>query len=237
MSYIDQAPYETQHHTRPALSLPFFGLPRCELLSRGCDGRAQAEAHIVHAFKESHGAHIDHFLPVLAGLSCNERFQAVAGIADASKHPLFAEHYLDMPIDKMLSKRYGITAKRSEIVEIGNLASNWKGSSLLLLVFIGEMLYRLGFRWCVFTATPQVAKLLARLDFAPQSIADADPSRLPDGGAHWGRYYDTQPQVLLGDLSQAIIKADQNPASRAAKRALNTQIDDACALWRELDHE
>ena len=237
MSYSEQVLYETQARTRPALSLPFFGLPRCELLSRGSDRRAQAEAHIAHAFEVSHGAHIDHFLPVLAGLSCSEQFQAVAGLADASKHALFIEQYLDMPIEEMIAKQHGVEVQRREIVEIGNLASSWKGSSLLLFVFIGEMLYRLGFRWCVFTATPQVAKLLARLDFAPQPIADADPSRLPDGGIQWGHYYDTQPQVLLGNLPQAIGKADQNRASRVAKRALNKQIDAACASWPELTDE
>lgn len=214
--------------------MPFFELPNCQLLGPQAPQRAEAEALVARAFLAAHNARIHHFLPLLAGLQCKGQFQAVAGLADANQHSLFVETYLDAPIEAVVEKHLGINCQRHQIIEIGNLASTWKGSSLLLFVYLGELLYRLGYRWSVFTATPQVAKLLARLNFKPQAIADADPKRLPDKGAQWGDYYNTQPQVLLGDLTQAVETARNNRAYRAARRALNAQIEAACSCWQEL---
>jgi hypothetical protein len=52
----------------------------------------------------------------------------------------------------------------------------------------------------VFTATASLLNSFGRLRLQPSALAPADPSRLPDAGQQWGSYYDTQPQVMFGDI-------------------------------------
>ena len=52
----------------------------------------------------------------------------------------------------------------------------------------------------VFTATASLLNSFSRLRLQPHVLAPADPARLPDRGRHWGRYYDTQPKVMFGDI-------------------------------------
>jgi len=48
----------------------------------------------------------------------------------------------------------------------------------------------------VCTGTDQLRNSFHRLGIATRVLADADPSKLPDGGAGWGRYYDHHPVVM-----------------------------------------
>jgi hypothetical protein len=45
-----------------------------------------------------------------------------------------------------------------------------------------------------------------RLGIKLFQLAEADPSRLEDGGKNWGTYYNTQPQVMFGDIASGYEK-------------------------------
>ncbi len=81
----------------------------------------------------------------------------------ASNGKLFVEQYLPRPVEEVISEKLGIAVARDQILEIGNLVSTWKGSSLLLFIVIGEVMERLGYRYVIFTGTREVKALLGRL--------------------------------------------------------------------------
>ena len=56
------------------------------------------------------------------------------------------------------------------------------------------------------TATSQLAKHFVQRGFAPYRVAQACVAHLPFSDRNrWGTYYDTKPQVLVGDLAQASV--------------------------------
>ena len=145
---------------------------------------------------------------------------------------MFAETYLDAPIERLIARETGLAVTRGDILEIGNLVSTWKGSSLLLFVFLSEVIDRLGYRWVLFTATREVENLLAKLKYAPVVLADADPARLPDAGASWGSYYRRLPRVMFGDVPPAVASARKDLVYRFAARVIAGQVDRVCAEFR-----
>jgi hypothetical protein len=205
---------------------------RFSLQVRGGAERGSVESYIRARFAARHSARIAHFLPNLIALGNGERYCGAVGLAAASSGPLFAETYLDQPIEQLIAQATGEAVARGDILEIGNLVSTWKGSSLLLFVFLTELINRLGVRWVLFTATREVESLLARLDYRPVVLADADPARLPDGGASWGRYYRQMPRVMFGDVPPAFATARKSLLYRAAARAISGQVDRVCAEFR-----
>ena len=96
---------------------------------------------------------------------------------------LFAETYLNEPAQDAISRKLGSEVQREHILEIGNLVSSWRGSSLFLFIFLSELVERLGYHWALFTATREVESLLARMQYKPVVLADASPDHLPDSGA------------------------------------------------------
>jgi hypothetical protein len=119
---------------------------------------------------------------------------AAAGLRDASE-PFFSEHYLDLPIQSLLSQVSRKPLERKSIVEVSCLASRAPVLSahfMRELVFYGE---RLGYDWAFFTATSRLEKLLRRMRLPLLNLGEASAERVPDPEA-WGSYYDTQPRVL-----------------------------------------
>lgn len=119
---------------------------------------------------------------------------AAAGLRDASE-PFFSEHYLDAPIESLLS---GISRKpldRQSIVEVSSLASRAPAISahfMRELVFYGE---RLGYDWTFFTATGRLEKLLRRMKLPLLDLGEAREDRVPNP-ENWGSYYETEPRVV-----------------------------------------
>ncbi|MGX9219780.1 thermostable hemolysin [Massilia varians] len=177
--------------------------PRTSLAcyERGDPGRAQLEAFIAAAFLKNYGAHIAHFSDTLVGCRDAEgAWTAALGYSLAGPHPLFLEHYLDGPIEAEIGARLGRPVARTDIVEVGNLAALHPGAARALIVGTTSLLHGLGLRVVAFTATTSLLNSFSRLQLRPQVLACADPARLPDGGSQWGRYYDTHPQVMFGDI-------------------------------------
>jgi hypothetical protein len=225
---LSEAPTASWHMPR----LPQIKIPRFDLQTPRSAERAAVEAYIHDRFAGVHHAEVTHFLPNIISLRCGGEYSAAVGLAAASNGKVFAEQYLAAPIEQVVSEKIGLQVARDQIVEIGNLVSTWKGSSLLLFIVIGEVMERLGYHYVMFTGTREVKALLARLRFSPIVLADADPSLLPDGGASWGSYYTNNPQVMFGDNRSAMTAARKNPMYRATVTAISRPIEKICSQLR-----
>lgn len=186
--------------------------------------RPEVERCIQAQFAQRHGAQISHFLPELISLGCERNICAAVGFAPAARGGLFAESYLDSSIEHAIGAASGQSVARREVVEIGNLVSSWKGSSLLLFVFLSELIVSAGFRWAVFTATPEVERLLAKLNFAPTALVNANPERLADAGSSWGSYYQRAPRVMFGEIAPAVALARKGLMYRAVAKMIAPQV-------------
>lgn len=215
--------------------LPQIGIPRFSLHSPGSLERSSVEAYIRDRFANVHRAEVQHFLPNIISLRCAGEYSAAVGLAPASTGKLFAEQYLDAPVEQVISQKLGVSIPRDQIVEIGNLVSTWKGSSLLLFIVIGEVMKRLGYHYVMFTGTREVKALLARLRYSPIVLADANPAALPDGGASWGSYYSNQPQVMFGDNRPAMDAARKNPMYRATVATISGAVERICDEFRAVN--
>lgn len=69
----------------------------------------------------------------------------------------------------------------------------------------------------------------------PVALAPADPSRLLDGGAAWGRYYEQGPMVYAGDILAGAGKLQA--AGRAGQPQLQSLLRDAGRLGAEWSAE
>ena len=222
----DAAPFDARGalHQLPGL--------RFELHPSDADQRCVVEEYIRSRFAGRHDARVTHFLPELVTLGTPQHHCGAVGLAPAASGPLFAEIYLDASIEQCIAARTGEAVSRHDVLEIGNLVSTWRGSSLLLFVFLSELIDRLGYRWVAFTATREVESLLARLGYSPVALADADPGRLPDAGAAWGRYYRDRPRVVFGEVPPAVAAARRRVLYRMVARLISSQVDAIVAQFR-----
>lgn len=164
--------------------------------------RVELEAFIAGRFRAVYGARVGHFCAHLFGLrDATGAWQAAAGYTPAASGPLYLEHYLDRPVEEVLSSAMGERVPRGHIIEVGNLAAANKGFGKTFVPLLARHLRELDYRWVVFTATREVRGLLERLSFEPRELAPAAPERLPDGGAGWGSYYAHEPCVMGGYIA------------------------------------
>ena len=166
------------------------------------DTRAELEHFIAERFRAAYGAQVRHFCRHLLGTrDAAGAWQAAAGYSAAAEGFLYLEHYLDRPVEAVLSEALGAPVPRAQIVEVGNLASASKGFGGRFLLTLRRRLLERDYRWAVFTATRQVRAILRHLAFEARPLAPARASRLPDGGAGWGTYYANDPSVMAGRIA------------------------------------
>jgi hypothetical protein len=132
----------------------------------------------------------------------------VVGYRTGLAKDLFAEHYLDLPADQLISNRIGRCLARGNLVEVGNLALSDPGHARWVIAASTAFLAAAGYRWVLFTATRPLANAFRRLGLRPVHLAEADPARLPDGGAAWGTYYGQNPAVYAGDILAGAAKLE-----------------------------
>lgn len=180
--------------------------PAFRLHSSSALDRALVEQYVSDRFQEIHGATIRDFMPLLLTMSCNSRFSAAVGIRPAQEQALFLEQYLSETVEKAISRTAGHAVERGSVSEIGNLVATKRGSSQLLFLILTAVLQATDSEWLVFTATPGVQKSIRRLGFRFHTLGDADPSLLDEPSClnDWGSYYESQPQVVAGSLSEAM---------------------------------
>ena len=182
------------------------------LIGEESPNRRAVELNIMQKFERSYGAHLEHFLPNLIGLEVSGEIGAVVGMRSARGNDLFLEQYLDQPAEQAVAGAFMTPVDRDSIVEIGNLAATVPGLAYSLFAVLATVLSRAGYRWVVCTATPQVASMLARMNFSATTICQADESQLQPGSVDWGSYYSSRPQVMAGDVNLAAEQVLDNPA-------------------------
>lgn len=157
--------------------------------------RETVERFITDIYAKSYGAKINIHYPVLMSVSDEEgKLLAATGFRSASDEPLFLEQYLDASVENVLS------VPRSQIVEIGNLASDGGGASLYLFAALAAYLNYKGFSQAVVTSTDFLERRFKQMGLTPKRHAKANPALLLSAGEDWGSYYDTQPHVISGSV-------------------------------------
>ncbi|MCC7081525.1 MAG: thermostable hemolysin [Burkholderiales bacterium] len=175
-------------------------------IDAGDPRRAALEAFIAAGYARSYGARVTQFADRLIGVTnAAGRYVAGLGYTLAEGRALYLERYLDAPIEAAISARLGVAVTRTQVVEVGNFTATAAGAARHLIYAMAEFLHRLDRAWVVFTATRALLNAFARLEIAPIALAAADPARLSDGGASWGSYYATRPQVMAGNVALGYI--------------------------------
>ncbi len=167
-------------------------------------------------FKQAHGADVSCFYPNLVGFSISDELSAVVGYRDGSTARLFSEQYLDSPAHELASGRLGLTVKREEMVEVGNLAALDAGQARWIIAASTAFLAAARYRWVLFTATRPLANAFHRLGLKPLMLGPADPKRLPDLGTSWGSYYKAGPAVYVGDIHAGLDKLQRAKGAQSA---------------------
>jgi hypothetical protein len=190
---------------------------KIEFLSGDCPGRHAAEDHIKKVYRDSYGADVTDFAPLLVtatriggGILC------AAGIRTA-EDGFFSESYLTSDFSTALRRSTGLEVPASEIMEVVSLASTTPFPVLPMLDKMIEWGRENGKTCGVFTATAPLRRLLTRTSLGYVELASADISRVKNPNA-WGSYYDTDPKVCAfsEDLSQPALLS---PRARAARLA------------------
>lgn len=203
------------------------------LTAPGDTGRADVETYIVRKFAEVYGARIHSFLPQLLSLHAHGAIEAALGLRRADSGPLFLEQYLDRPVEQQLAEAAGQPVARADIVEIGNLVSTSPGSSRLLFLMLAELFASAGVTWAIFTATPEVHKLLDRLTGEQIVLCEADGKRLGAELENWGSYYDTRPAVTAINVPLSRVALLQRPPARELMRHCASQVKPLARLFLE----
>lgn len=211
-------------------------LPQIELLGQTALQRPEVECYIRDKFLRSYSAEIVHFLPQLLSMRCAGHLTGAAGIAIADRQPhLFLEHYLDVPIEAELGRLGLPHARRAEIAEIGNLVATTTGSSRVVFIVLASLLHRLGLHWMVFTATGPLFATLQRLGFSLHRICPAEVARLPASAqGNWGTYYEQRPEVVAGQLDDAMKLIASRPLFLAIQQLCSSQIDTLVAEFEQM---
>lgn len=169
--------------------------------------REEVQAFIASVFHCRYGAQLRHYMPqLLAYRDGHDRLLAAVGLRHADAQPLFLEQYLDAPVQQVLASRLGLRAERGQIVEIGQFAALDAGAARGLIVQLTGLLHAAGIDWVLFVATAQLRNAFARLRLAPMQVCAAQAQRLGAHARDWGSYYQTRPQVMCGNVVEAMAR-------------------------------
>jgi hypothetical protein len=167
--------------------------------------RARVERFIETAYRRQFDSAITAHYPTLISLhASDETICAALGVRRAADDRLFLENYFEEPIEHMVSAATGKVVDRQAIVEIGNLASVGRRSTLRLIAAAAVHMRSFRGHFVVATATEQLRHALTAFGFAWVALAPARAERLLDAGRSWGRYYAHDPQIIVGVLHQTL---------------------------------
>lgn len=143
--------------------------------------------------------------------------RAVLGWRRAESGRLFLETYLDEPVEALVSQALGRPVTRDRIVEIGDHASCSSPATLALWLETARLLSdeaEIG----VAVLTAPLRRMFSRIGLPFTAIAPADPARLTCGGRDWGRYYDADPLVCVGEIAAGRAVLDAWASARQESR-------------------
>ena len=179
--------------------------------------RERVERYIASIFSAAYGATVLEYLPLLVYMEQDSGFQAALGLRSASHNALFCEGYLDAPLERQVSREFGRSVNRGQLMELGNLVSSRPGQAVSLYLLVVAALGQAGISHLVFAANRAVRVSIRRCGFVTRELCPADPVVLGDHAAQWGSYYEGNPRVVLADIPQAIEHGKHHPV--------------ICAVW------
>jgi hypothetical protein len=183
----------------------------------------QANQEIIRSFTNSrfmsaYGADVKDFLPhSLALIDQKIRLKATMGYQSAAEHCLYLEQYLSNPIEQCIAEHLDIDApNRKDIVEVGNLASISYGGTLRLIINLANYFKKIGFKWMVMTAIPQVISVFHKLGIETEleKLTKAKAEAVRNSESDWGNYYEKQPFVVCANILNSIKSLEDNELMR-----------------------
>lgn len=181
-----------------------------DITPRFAPERLKVETFIQDIYRKSYGADIHVTYPTLMSIRNDDgHILAAVGFRRASDEPLFLEQYTQEKIETVMSRATGRPIQRSEIAEIGNLASEGRGASIFLFAAIASHLLNLGIPYATVTGTDQLHRRFRTMGLNPHVICDASIEKLQAEQKSWGTYYDTQPRVLAGSLEDSMCQLNK----------------------------
>ena len=179
--------------------------PRLFLHGRGSPQRSELETFIRNEYREHFDADVREFMPTFLALhDAAGRISAAVGCRSAALEPLFLEVYTEQPIERMIEMRAGAPVPRDRIVEIGSLACRDGRAAMAIIRALAPYLIEAGFSWVAFTGADTVVNVLRRMNLEPLALCVADSSRLGASRLLWGSYYDHDPVVMAGRLTDGL---------------------------------
>jgi hypothetical protein len=181
-------------------------------------------------FQTYYNAKVGDFLPnMLALLDSQWTIKASLGYQSALDAKLYLENYLTCSIEQTIADHLSVERpSRSQILEVGNLASGSPGATRRLILNLASHFEKQGFKWLVMTATPHVRNSFEKLNVGLNlhRVAKADAGAVANTDSHWGTYFDQKPQVYVGDISAGIRSLKANPVlSRLLERINDPVVD------------
>lgn len=162
----------------------------------------EISALIRENYHQVYQASISRCMPWLIGLyDASGELKAASGVQVASQGTLYLEKYLDDPIETMLSSRLSLHVSRATVVEIGNFAARDGASARIMFAALCQVLTEYHFSWIVFTGTKKIRNTFHRLNLNPILLMPANPARLGNAAHEWGKYYQYDPQIMVGELA------------------------------------
>lgn len=163
--------------------------------------RAAVENFIRQVYWDRYAATLHSFFPhLLVYRDAGGNILAAVGVRLASEEGLFVEQYLDGRAEQVIAQRRIADVPRTALAEVGNFAALTPGTSRELILQLTFALYSAHVRWVLFAATKQLRNAFDRLHLSTVELASANPDRLNRDRLDWGRYYDSDPRVMCGNV-------------------------------------
>ena len=218
------------HPAAPAVEPP-FELLACAGLS---SGRERVEQYIAGVFQAAWDARVLGFLPLLCSLERDNTVLAALGLRSARHGPLFCEQYLQGSVTDAVDALNGGRSHRGDILELGNLAASQPGQGALLYLLVTAAIHEAGICYLIFAANRAVRVSICRSGFTPQAICPARPEKLGSAAGDWGRYYDGDPEVMIGDMALTHRQALSRPVMAAELTRYADTVSALAAVIRAL---
>lgn len=174
---------------------------RFEVASRDSIVRHTLESRVRSGFGHHFDACIEGFMPDLAAYRHVSGATGVIGIRGANDERLFLESYLDQPVESVISDSARRPILRREVVEVGQFIVDDKAIVLDFFRDLVPFLRSRGYEWVCFTGTNRIRKLLTKVGFFGKPVAMATKDKVGSDALNWGTYYQFEPCVIVGKLS------------------------------------
>lgn len=126
---------------------------------------------------------------------------ACMGVTFPTVGSFFCEQYLDRPIETIISEHVGECVNRSEILQLGSIASTSIYAAVEMVQLAPLYIQCMGAKYALCTLTKKLSTLLKKLNVDFKFICDARKEKLKYGSSDWGSYYESEPMVGFVDCT------------------------------------